>query len=299
MIVLLGISCVSFGAAWFGTQAVVQGIRTRQAEARMGVAPTRRRGMGPVLRCCIGPATRFAPLIERVVPPRWLTVCAGVLRRADLGDVCTPAQWMALTVISAIAGSLAFGIVAPVARGGMVLIGFCLGGALPFFWVYRTRRRRCEQILAMLPQAIELLALSVEAGSEFLAALTRIVERAPAGPLKNEWQRVVQAVRFGAPRGEALRQMATRVELPAVTAVVTALVQADRLGAPLAPALHAQAEQLRFLRFQRAERLGAAASQKILLPIIFCILPAFVLLVLGGVIVGILTGGTDAWFGQP
>lgn len=263
MIALIGVAAAAFGAAWFGVHALTTMLMSRQARARAVADPHAADRLRFLFRA------KFVRTIAAWIGPRLPrhVRCHMViaLSRADLAETGTPEEWIVATLL--------------------------LGGVIPMLWIWRAGHRRGAAILQALPLAVELLALAVEAGSDFMTALARVVERAPVGPLRAEWQRVLQAVRLGQSRSVALRTMADRVQLPAVGTVIMALVHADRLGAPLGGILRAEAAHLRFERFQQAERMGAAASQKVLLPIVVCILPAFMLLVLGGVLLGLAMGG--------
>jgi tight adherence protein C len=126
--------------------------------------------------------------------------------------------------------------------------------------------------------------LSVEAGLDFLAAIQRLVERSSPGPLRDEMATVLNDVRLGTPRAQSLKQLGNRVPVPEVTSFVSVLVQADMLGASIGPVLQSQAERMRIERFQRAEKEGAKATQKILIPLVFFIFPAVLIVIIGPVI---------------
>ncbi|MBI4365785.1 MAG: type II secretion system F family protein [Deltaproteobacteria bacterium] len=307
MIWSLIIVVVGFSAAWNAVLAAHRGLTARSARTRLGlagaaVAAEPRIGgaegisalggrLAPWRAWGDGPAQRIGARLLSGLPPACGERWRRRLERAGLAD-----RWSLLLIVGYAAElgvllSLALGLLVPGHTLGF-LLGAAMGLAAPACGVWCVRRRRTEGILRALPHAMELLALAAAAGSEFMTALTRVVECLAPGPLRTEWQRLLQVLRLGQLRAAALRAMAERVDLPAMTAMATALVQAERLGTPLAAILQAQAQYWRFERIQRAERCGAAASQKILLPIVCCILPAFVLLVLGGVLLG-LTARAD------
>ena len=97
-------------------------------------------------------------------------------------------------------------------------------------------------------------------------------------------------IRLGTSRGDALKAFATRVEIPDVSSFVSVLVQADALGASIGPVLQSQAERMRTERFQRAEREGAKASQKILFPLVLFIFPAVLLVIVSPVVLTFIYG---------
>jgi len=131
--------------------------------------------------------------------------------------------------------------------------------------------------------SVDVLSLSVEAGLEFLIALERLVKRGLSGPLRDELTAVLNDIRLGTTRSEALRAMATRLEIPQVGSFVSTLIQADLLGASIGDVLKSQASFLRTERFQRAEKAGGQATQKIIFPMLLFIFPAVLLVVIAPV----------------
>ena len=153
----------------------------------------------------------------------------------------------------------------------------------PDLWLNGRRRTRQRAILERLPFTIDLVTLSVEAGLDFGQALSEVSTKLGGGALADEIQKTLKQIRLGATRLQALTELASRVGLPEVGSLVAVLVQADRLGVGIGKALRAQSDQLRSQRFHRAEEMGAAAAQKILIPLVLFALPAVVLLIFGAV----------------
>jgi tight adherence protein C len=147
-----------------------------------------------------------------------------------------------------------------------------------------SRAARERAIVRSLPGAVDVLSLSVEAGLEFLMALERLVKRGLTGPLRDELTEVLNDIRLGTTRSNALRAMATRLEIQQVSSFVSTLVQADLLGASIAEVLKQQAAFLRSERFQRAEKAGGQATQKIIFPMMLFIFPAVLLVVIAPVV---------------
>jgi len=139
-----------------------------------------------------------------------------------------------------------------------------------------------------------LFALTVQAGVEFGSAVTRVADAMMPSLLAHELHRVQHEWRSGQPMAAAWTGMAQRLLVPQITRSLALIVQSQQLGTPLADTLHLQADSVRAERLQRAERAGALASQKILLPVACCILPANFLLVFGGLVVRVLQHG---WHG--
>jgi tight adherence protein C len=125
-----------------------------------------------------------------------------------------------------------------------------------------------------------LLTVSVEAGLAFDSAVARVVEKLK-GPLGDEFQRMLQDVRMGMPRREALRDMSNRVEVADLTNFVSSLIQADTHGVSISKVLRVQSEQMRYKRKQRAEEQAMKAPIKMIFPLIFFIFPTIFVILLG------------------
>lgn len=171
-----------------------------------------------------------------------------------------------------------------------LLYGFLILGAFwfPMLNLEERRGERQRKVALELPDALDLLTLSVEAGLDFLSALRSVVEKHRSGPLKQELDRFFKQIELGRPRREAMREMADRVQLSDMNAVVSALIQADRLGASIGPVLRAQSDMLRSRRSQRAEKAAQEAPVKMLAPLMVCILPSVFIMILGPVIIQML-----------
>ena len=131
-----------------------------------------------------------------------------------------------------------------------------------------------------LPDALDLLTISVESGLGFDAALAQVA-RNTEGPLAQEFARVLQEMQIGMGRGAAMRALGERTHVPEVKGFVSSMVQADALGIPIAQVLRVQSREIRTKRRQRAEEQAQKVAIKILVPLIFCILPCLFIAVLG------------------
>jgi tight adherence protein C len=139
---------------------------------------------------------------------------------------------------------------------------------------------RNERMRRDLPDALDLLTISVEAGLAFDAALAQVA-RNTQGPLAGEFVRVLQEMQIGLGRIEALRALSERTQLPELRSFITAMVQADTFGVPIAGVLRVQSREQRTKRSQRAEEAAQRVPVKILFPLIFCILPTLFIVVIG------------------
>ena len=162
----------------------------------------------------------------------------------------------------------------------LVVILGTIGFLLPDFWLGGKVRQRRRNLLRALPDAIDLLSISVEAGLGFDAALGRLVEKTQ-NDLAFEFSRVIAEMRVGVPRREALRALAERTGIQELGIFVTAIIQAEQLGASITSVLHVQANEMRIRRRQRAEVLAHQAPIKMLFPMAFLIFPPMFVVILG------------------
>jgi tight adherence protein C len=239
------------------------------------------------------------PLVDPLVP---LTRRLGIglnnpriatkIQKAALGEFMDVAHVRTLQVLSAIVVPLlAQRLFVSFSNPAVFLAGAIGAFYLPEWLLDDTRRQRERRVLRALPGSVDVLSLSVEAGLDFLGAIQRQVERGTKGPLRDELATILHDIRLGSTRGDALKAFATRVEIPEIVSFVSVLVQADMLGAPIGSALKTQAERMRVERFQRAEKAGARATQKILFPLVLFIFPAVLIVIIGPVILQVVGGG--------
>jgi tight adherence protein C len=203
----------------------------------------------------------------------------------------SPQRWdvervVAFKVLGLVAG-LAVGVAGPLLGGaglgvtvGVAALLAPLGYYGPDLALYQVAYNRNERIRRDLPDSMDLLTISVEAGLPFDSALSQVA-RNTRGPLADELFRVLQEMQIGLSRIDALRAVAERTNVPELRGFVTAMVQADAFGIPIANVLRVQARELRTKRSQRAEELAQKVPVKILFPLIFCIMPSLFIIVMG------------------
>lgn len=160
----------------------------------------------------------------------------------------------------------------------LIFLGIVLFYMYPLTWLRRTLATRHRAIQRALPFVLDLLTLSVEAGMDFMSALQRNCERRKLDPLNEELIRMTREIQVGTPRRVALRNMAQRVGLADLRSVTHALIQADELGVSIATILRIQSDQMRSRRFDRAEKLANEAPVKMLGPLMLCIFPAVLII---------------------
>ena len=170
------------------------------------------------------------------------------------------------------------------------VVGAFYGFKMPDVWLnIRTKKRQVEIQLA-LPDMIDLITVSVEAGLGLAAAIQRVSQRFPSA-LAEEFIRTMGEVQMGRSQAEALREMGKRLEVPDLNTFLTALVQAQTLGLPIANVLRVQSERLREKRAQRARETAQKAPVKMIFPLVFCIFPAIFFVILGPAALKIMDSG--------
>ncbi len=198
------------------------------------------------------------------------------LRKGELDYALSPQQWFAAKVVYGLMlGVLAILFQLWVGRHGV--IGPILGAVFGFFYLdlwIRDRIKKVEiQVLKNLPTFLDMLTLAIESGCNLTVGITIGVEKTPDNPLRRAFARLLREVRSGRTRIDALRSLEERLDLPAVTSLTTALVQAEKTGASLGTVLRSQSTQRTNERFSRAEKLAMEAPVKMLGPLILCIFP--------------------------
>jgi tight adherence protein C len=186
-----------------------------------------------------------------------------------------------------------------------MLYGLMLLGSLPFFfcaalplfgwffvdmWLRDKIRERKRKIKVQLPFVLDTLCLSVEAGLDFGDAIIRIVERLEPSPLRDELTIYLRQTKVGTGRPDALKNLALRTDVPQISSMVTALIQASKMGTSIGIALRTQSEIMNSERFTEAEKKGAEASQKLLVPMMLFIVPAIMIILIGPTLLAYIYG---------
>jgi tight adherence protein C len=204
------------------------------------------------------------------------------------------ADWLGVKAVSSVVFAILFFLVFTFLLGtGIVLgvllgvVGIAFGYIAPEFWLGRRVRARQHAILLQIPDALDLLTISVRAGLGFDAALGKVVEKL-IGPLTDEFRRALAEVRMGKARRDALRDIVPRTEVTPLTNFIGAIIQAEQLGVSISKVLQVQSEQLRIERRQRAEQMAAQAPIKMLFPLVGCIFPSLFVVILGPAIILII-----------
>jgi len=159
-----------------------------------------------------------------------------------------------------------------------------IGGFMyPDLWLREVTEKRQKQILRVLPSYLDIIILSIEAGTNLTGGITHAVQKSSESPLRTELSRVLRDIRSGKKRSTSLKELSERAGIQPLTNVINSMVQAENSGSSLGKVLRAQADQLRTTRFLKAEKLAMEAPVKLLGPLVIFIFPT-VFLVLGFVI---------------
>lgn len=163
---------------------------------------------------------------------------------------------------------------------------FAAGAAyfLPEFWLSSKIKKIKEVIIKELPDAIDLLALCVNAGLDFMLALKWVVEKSPKSFLIDEFKNLLQEINIGKSRRQAIKDLAKRYELPDLSTFARTLVQADKMGTSVTDALNILSEDMRVSRYRRGETLALKAPLKMLIPLLLFIFPVVAVLVAGPIL---------------
>jgi tight adherence protein C len=243
----------------------------------------------------LGPAGRRIAAVGRALTPAG----AGAWLQRRLEYAGNPVGWAPERVtemegLGLLAGGIAGGLIGVLVGLGLsgaigaVVVGAVVGFWLPFLLVYNLGIRRQGQIRRELPEALDLLTLSVEAGLGFDAAMAQVATSMP-GPLAREFMRMLQEVQMGQRRADGLRALAGRTTVGELRTLATSLVQAADLGIPIATVLRAQSQQMRVRRRQYAEEQARKLPVKIVIPLVLCIFPALFIVVVGPGMINIIT----------
>jgi tight adherence protein C len=235
------------------------------------------RAVQPTVTWLAGHARRLTPT-GRLDQIERRTLLAGVSRTWTLERVL--AAKLALAAVGAAAG--VFHLVGdPGPMSVLIAVAATAAGYLaPDLVLVDLTHRRHEAVRRTLPDTLDQLAITVEAGLAFESAVAR-ASRSTAGPLADELMRMLQDVQAGMTRREALRGVTERVDVPELRAFVTAVVQAERYGIPIGQVLRTQSAELRLKRSARAEERAAKLPVKLLFPTVFLIFPVLFIVLLG------------------
>ena len=239
------------------------------------------------------PRHHLAPLLGLAgrLLPRWGRSQAQTEHALYPGATITVTEFQGIRMLLALAACF-IALVVMQEFGGIqplwVVLAAALGFIAPGLWLNARLAQRKQAVVRRLPEVIDLLSLCVGAGLDFLGALQKVVllrGSSKREPLIDELGFVIQEINIGQRKIDALKAMAKRVNVPELSSFIRTLVQGERMGTPLSEVLTVHAEDLRFIRYAIAERAALKAPIKILIPLIFCIMPCVALIVGGPIFI--------------
>ncbi len=265
------------------------GVKPRTLEEIELQQPFSERALLPLIR-------GLARLLSRTTPQRNVDLIRHKLDLAGNPNNWSPADFVGLrglaAVLVAILGTT-LGYALHMDPFMVILflgIGGILGYYFPLLWLNRVIRARQRRVQKQLPDAMDLLTISVESGLGFDAAMGKVADKWN-NDLSRAFGRALGEMRIGKLRREALRDMAARIELPDFSNFIAAIIQADQLGISIGKVLRIQSEQMRIKRRQRAEEKANQAPIKMLIPLAFLVFPSIFIILLGPTVVIFMTGG--------
>ena len=241
--------------------------------------PFSERILAPMVRRASGFMVRFTPA-------RTLESTRHKLDLAGNPNNWTPSEFFGVRAVACVAmGGLIFLVLSLANVDFLPRIGFTalfavLGFMLPALWLGQKIRSRKNSVIRSLPDALDLLTICVEAGLGFDQAMQKVAEKWD-DDLSRAFARVLHEIRLGKSRREALRDLASRLDVSDMTSFVAAVIQAEQLGVSIAKVLRIQSDQMRVRRRQRAEEKAHQAPVKMLFPMVFLIFPAIWIVLLG------------------
>ena len=242
------------------------------------------RAVAPVMQGVGRFASRFTPT-GWVAKAQHKLVLAGKAERMD-GNTWAAIRIISIVVTVVLAFILVPLISSPMMKFAMLGLLIVVGVFGPEAWLSRAIDDRRKQMEKTLPDIIDLLVISVEAGLGFESAMGRVVQNVP-GELSKEFQRTLQETRVGVSRHEALKNMANRTDVDDLNSFILALIQADSFGVSIARMLRVQADEMRVRRRQRIQEKAFAAPVKMIFPMLLCIFPSIFIVILGPAVISI------------
>jgi tight adherence protein C len=291
--ILIILAIGMFGAATF---MLLSGLTVRQREVAVTLRKAKRYGIQSqrevetrrsVNDRLVGPLTaKVAGITQRLLPRTDPNLIANRLMAAGLARSMSPQMYLALKgglVFVAVAFGavvLLSGVVAPAIGMLVALGGSAVGYIAPDFFINSRTRARREMMQMELPNVLDLLCVSVEAGLGFDAAVAKLSERM-VGPLVDEFGLVLHEMRIGESRSEALKNLSERVDVREVSQFCRAIIQADQLGIALSRILRVQSHDMRVRRQLAAEEKAMKAPVKMLFPTVLFVFPSMFVVALG------------------
>lgn len=241
----------------------------------------------------------LVPIVEELKIDDQRKVLKRKLASAGLTEALTPDELYSFKLFLIIGFPFMLGFMRVAWEMEIPIYAFPISMVLGYYypdkmWLSSVIKNRQNEVRRAMPFVVDLLALSTEAGLDFMGAIAKVVEKAKPSPLIQELETMLKEIKVGSSRAEGMRNLAWRIDMMEINSFVAVLVSADEMGASIGKILRQQSEQVRLDRFIRAEKAGAGATQAILLPMILFIIPAVFIIIFGPFILGMKNSGAGA-----
>jgi len=270
----------------------------QEAQARLGLKGVEAEEKSPIVAIMMPLYTLLIPSVAWIKAPKYRANLDRKFITAGMTGMMSSTEFLAYKLLMCILFGLLFiavlfrGLVGwqePIWMSAAVLL---FGLQFPDIWLNGEVKRRQGLIRRSLPYVMDLLTLSVEAGLDFVQGVGKVCEKARRSPLIEELSFFLGEIQLGSSRQQSLRNLSWRADMQEIRSFSALLIQADILGASVGPVLRAQSDLIRTRRFQSAEIEGAYAAQKILFPLIICIMPAVFVVIFGPIILNFIYGNS-------
>jgi tight adherence protein C len=270
----------------------------QEAQARLGLKGVEAEEKSPIVAIMMPLYTLLIPSVAWIKAPKYRANLDRKFITAGMTGMMSSTEFLAYKLLMCILFGLLFiavlfrGLVGwqePIWMSAAVLL---FGLQFPDIWLNGEVKRRQSLIRRALPYVMDLLTLSVEAGLDFVQGVGKVCEKARRSPLIEELSFFMGEIQLGSSRQQSLRNLSWRADMQEIRSFAALLIQADILGASVGPVLRAQSDLIRTRRFQAAEIEGAYAAQKILFPLIICIMPAVFVVIFGPIILNFIYGNS-------
>ncbi len=291
---MLNIAYIALGlAVYFLTRTIFSDEEKRSAGRALGNYRENASDAGNVILRFSRPlfSRYLVPIVEDLKVEATRKILKRKLASAGLTDALTPDELYSFKLFLIVGFPLLLVFMKVAWEMDIPIWAFPVSMAIGYYypdkiWLSAVIKKRQQEIRRGMPFVVDLLALSTEAGLDFMGAIGKVVEKAKPSPIVFELDMLLKEIKVGSSRAEAMRNFAWRCDMMEISSFVAVLVSADEMGASIGKILRQQSEQVRLDRFIRAEKAGAAATQAILLPMILFIIPAVFIIIFGPFVLG-------------
>ncbi len=282
MDIMILFAAISIGIATFCViRLFINFMNSLDTEAAEGEGETQIGKLSLSIKMILPLAKFFRPLSNTEQMQSRCEYLSARLAMAGLSDAISGREFLAVQFANVFLGLLFFMLFSYLGHPFIGLIAGLLEAVSPGLWLNAVIKKRHTEIMKALPNLLDLLTLSVEAGKDFISSLRDILAKRKPDALNEEFTRTFNEIQFGRKRSEALKALSLRVNHSDLSAVLNAIIQAEELGVSIGELLRIQGDMLRNKRFTRAEKLANEAPVKIILPIVMFIFPAVMIILIG------------------